>query len=94
MRERKQTQKISVVAIARRIHLYPCRTQKLSFLAPRVVGGRLPARIGRCHASNSGLAQLVERLTVNQDVVSSSLTTGVNQNRSVRPIFLVNEIIY
>ena len=26
----------------------------------------------------SGLAQLVERLTVNQDVVSSSLTTGVD----------------
>ena len=39
-----------MVAIARRIHLYPCRTQKLSFLAPRVVGGRLPARVGRCHA--------------------------------------------
>ena len=26
---------------------------------------------------NGGLAQLVERLTVNQDVVSSCLTTGV-----------------
>ena len=41
----------------------------------------------------SDIAQLVERLTVNQDVVSSSLTTGVNQNRSVRPIFLVNDHI-
>ena len=66
-----------MVAIARRIHLFSCRTQKLSFSAPRVVGGKLPARLGRCHAYYSGLAQLVEHLTVNQGVVSSSLTTGV-----------------
>ena len=53
-----------MVAIARRIHLYPCRTQKLSFLAPRVVGGRLPARIGRCHAkwrfSSAGRASALQ----------------------------------
>ena len=37
--------------MAWRIHLFPCRTQKLSFNTPKVVGGSLPARIGRCHAS-------------------------------------------
>ena len=67
----------STVAKARRIHLFPCRTQKLSFLTPKVVGGQLPARKGSCRAQYGGLAQLVERLTVNQDVVSSSLTAGV-----------------
>ena len=34
----------------RRIYLFPCRTQKSSFLTPRVVGGSPPARVGRCHA--------------------------------------------
>ena len=40
----------SAVAMARRIHLFPCRTQQLSFLTPKVVGGKLPARIGSCRA--------------------------------------------
>ena len=40
-----------VVAIVRRIHLFPCRTQSLSFYTPRVVGGKLPARVGSCHAN-------------------------------------------
>ena len=39
--------------MACRIHLFPCRTQKLSFNAPKVVGGSLPARIGRCHANSN-----------------------------------------
>lgn len=41
----------SAVAMARRIHLFPCRTQQLSFLTPKVVGGKLPARIGSCRAN-------------------------------------------
>ena len=36
------------VAIARRSHLFPSRTQKLSFLAPKILGGRPPGNIGRC----------------------------------------------
>jgi hypothetical protein len=40
----------SVVMMAQMIHLFPCRTQKLSSVAPKVVGGSLPARIGRRHA--------------------------------------------
>ena len=35
------------------IHLFPCRTQQLSFLTPKVVGGKLPARIGSCRAIKS-----------------------------------------
>ena len=38
-----------VVTIARRIHLFPFRTQKLSFSTPKVVNGTLFARIGSCH---------------------------------------------
>ena len=36
-----------VVIIAKRIHLFPFRTQKLSSLAPMVLGGKLPGRVGR-----------------------------------------------
>ena len=39
LRERELFQERSVVTMARRIHLFPSRTQKLSFLAPIVVGG-------------------------------------------------------
>ncbi len=40
---------VNVVTIARRIHLFPFRTQKLSSLALKVLGGKLPGRIGRSH---------------------------------------------
>ena len=36
-----------MVIIAKRIHLFPFRTQKLSSLAPMVLGGKLPGRGGR-----------------------------------------------
>ena len=36
------------VTIARRIHLFPYRTQKLSSLALMILGGRLPGKVGRC----------------------------------------------
>ena len=35
--------------IAERIHLFPYRTQKLSFLTPKVLVGSLTGRIGNCH---------------------------------------------
>ena len=38
-----------VVMIAERIHLFPYRTQKLSFLTPKVLVGSLTGRIGNCH---------------------------------------------
>ena len=69
----------SAVAIARRSHLFPCRTQQLSFVTPRVVGGSPPVRVGSCRALDfySGIAQLVEHLTVNQGVDGSSPPAGV-----------------
>ena len=39
-----------VVTIALRSHLFPSRTQKLSSVTPKVVGGSPPARIGSCDA--------------------------------------------
>ena len=38
-----------VVIIAKRIHLFPFRTQKLSSLALMVLGGRPPGRVRRSH---------------------------------------------
>ena len=38
-----------VVIIAKRIHLFPYRTQKLSSLAAMVLGGQLPGRVARSH---------------------------------------------
>ena len=35
------------VTIAKRIHLYPSRTQKLSSLALKILGGQPPGKIGR-----------------------------------------------
>ncbi len=39
------------VTIARRSHLFPSRTQKLSSLALMILGGRLPGKVGRCRFS-------------------------------------------
>ena len=36
------------VAMARGIHLFPSRTQKLSLFAPMVLGWKRPGRVGRC----------------------------------------------
>ena len=36
------------VTIAGRLHLFPSRTQKLSSLAPMILGGKLPGKVGRC----------------------------------------------
>ena len=35
------------VTIARRPHLFPSRTQQLSSLAPMILGGKLPGKVGR-----------------------------------------------
>ena len=36
------------VIIAERSHLFPSRTQQLSSSAPRIPGGLLPGKLGRC----------------------------------------------
>ncbi len=66
-----------------RSHLFPYRTQQLSSVVPKVVGGSPPARIGRCDAYHSELAQLVEHTTVNRAVVGSSPTFGVIGSHSI-----------
>ena len=50
LRELTLNNLIRVVTIALRSHLFPSRTQKLSSVTPKVVGGSPPARIGSCDA--------------------------------------------
>ena len=50
LREQGFLKENSVVMMAWRIYLFPFRTQKSSSIAPRVVGGSPPVRVGRCHA--------------------------------------------
>ena len=45
--------------MAKRNHLYPSRTQKLSSLAPKILGGRLPGKIGRCRFDKKGIANAI-----------------------------------
>ena len=42
-------EKTNVVIIAKRIHLFPFRTQKLSSLALMVLGGQPPGRVRHSH---------------------------------------------
>ena len=37
-----------LVLMARRIHPFPSRTRKLSYAALKILGGKLPGKIGRC----------------------------------------------
>src|SRR3954468_8934168 len=58
-------QKNSLVAMAKRSHPFPYRTRKLSSLAPMVVGGSPPVRVGRCQAlrraSNLGVLFFLDK---------------------------------
>ena len=63
------------VAIAEWIHLFPSRTQSLSTHTSKVLGWRRPGRIESCWF-HSSIAQLVERLTVNQVVAGSIPARG------------------
>ena len=62
--------------IAVRVHPFPSRTRKLSSLAPKILGGQLPGKIGRCQHIYSSIAQSVEHAAVNRRVVGSSPTGG------------------
>ena len=67
--------KAQPVPMTTRIHLFPCRTQKLSSFVPKILGWRRPGKIGRCRLSlllYAPLAQLVEQLTLNQRALGSS----------------------
>ena len=43
------------VTMAKGIHLFPSRTQKLSLSAPMVLGWRRPGRVGRCRIPQKAL---------------------------------------
>ncbi len=81
----KHRQRQSVL-MARRIHPFPSRTRKLSYAALKILGGKLPGKIGRCRHKYSSLAQLVEHAAVNRRVVGSSPTGGAK--RKGRGFFL------
>ena len=76
--------------MTQRTHPFPCRTRKLSFVVPKILGGRLPGKIGkRRHFSffivpfrYSSIAQSVEHAAVNRGVVGSSPTGGAKSLRN------------
>ena len=84
-----------------RSHLFPFRTQKLSSFVPKILGGRLPGKIGRCRYLNmddsyqdhpyiySSIAQLAEHAAVNRRVVGSSPTWGAKEESKVKPFSLL-----
>ena len=79
---------IKLVSIAMRVHPFPFRTRKLSSFAPKILGGQLPGKIGRCqHLAH--LAQSVEHAAVNRRVVGSSPTVGAKKKalRKLRGAF-------
>ena len=43
---------IELVLIAARVHPFPYRTRKLSSLALKILGGKLPGKISRCQHLN------------------------------------------
>ena len=63
------------VTIARRIHLFSSRTQKLSFATPKVLVGQLTGRIGSCRIIFL-VSSAVEHPAVNRRVVGSNPTRG------------------
>ena len=73
--------------MARRIHPFPSRTRKLSYAALKILGGKLPGKIGRCRHKYSSLAQLVEHAAVNRRVVGSSPTGGARSRAPKQVLF-------
>ena len=47
-RIKQDPEKEKLVSLAQRVHLFPFRTQKLSFAVPTILCGRLHGKIGRC----------------------------------------------
>ena len=75
------------VTIARRIHLFSSRTQKLSFATPKVLVGQLTGRIGSCRIIFL-VSSAVEHPAVNRRVVGSNPTRGATKKRGFYLRFL------
>ena len=65
----RHTKKLVLIAV--RVHLFPYRTQKLSSLALKILGGQLPGKISR-RQHFASIAQSVEHAAVNRGVTGSS----------------------
>ena len=82
------------VILTQRVHLFPFRTQKLSFAVLTILAWRRAGKISRSRhtqklrskrnfcAKYSSLAQSVERMTVNHDVAGSSPAGGAKREKS------------
>ena len=75
------------VTIARRIHLFSSRTQKLSFATPKVLVGQLTGRIGSCRIIFL-VSSAVEHPAVNRRVVGSNPTRGAKKTQ-IKSAFFV-----
>ncbi len=69
------------MAMAKGIHLFPFRTQKLSPSAPMVPGGSPPGRAGRRRIPIFLSSSAVEHPAVNRRVVGSNPTWGAIKGR-------------
>ena len=69
-----------LVTIAKRTHLFPSRTQKLSSLALMILGGRLPGKVRRrqIHFNCRGVEQLEARRAHNPKVIGSNPFPATN----------------
>ena len=79
-----------LVLIAVRVHPFPSRTRKLSSLAPKILGGQLPGKIGRCQLIFALIAQSVEHAAVNRGVTGSSPVRGAKKERSNRFVLFLS----
>ena len=82
------------VAIARRSHLFPSRTQKLSSPVQKILGWKRPGKICRRQNLYSSIAQLVEHAAVNRRVVGSSPTWGAIKSERINSFrFFVHVVV-
>ena len=64
----------NLVTIARRLHLFPSRTQKLSSLALMILGGRLPGKVGRCRLKKRGTDESQFLFCIGKEFLLNCLT--------------------
>ena len=76
--------------MAERTHLYPSRTQKLSSPAPKILGGRLPGKIGHCRFykrasyESSLLFSLCFAKRVKRDSEANEMSVGAHDRMKMR----------
>ena len=71
------------VTMAKGIHLFPYRTQKLSLSAPMVLGWRRPGRVGRCRKPEERSSTEVELLFLFRKKTKRRTNTATAQKLSL-----------